>query len=75
MFWFGDLNFRLHPDSFSTSEIVDLVSQNDLKPLLEKDELNDTISSNKAFGGFSECKITFKPTYKFVLNSEEYDKK
>lgn len=75
VFWFGDLNFRLHPDSFSTSEIVDLVSQNDLKPLLEKDELNDTISSNKAFGGFSECKITFKPTYKFVLNSEEYDKK
>jgi hypothetical protein len=75
VFWFGDLNFRLDVDSFSTSEIVNLVSQNDLKPLLEKDELNETISSNKAFSGFSECKINFKPTYKFIPDSQEYDKK
>lgn len=75
VFWFGDLNFRLEADSFSTNEIVSLVSQNDLKPLLEQDELNRTISSQKAFKEFSECKISFKPTYKFRLETQEYDKK
>lgn len=76
IFWFGDLNFRLDPDSFSTNEIIDLVSQdNNMKLLLEQDELNKTISKNKAFEGFSECKIEFKPTYKFIPNTQEYDRK
>lgn len=75
VFWFGDLNFRLEVDSFSTNEIISLVSQNDLKLLLEKDELNQTISNSKAFAGFSECKISFNPTYKFKPNTQDYDRK
>ena len=75
VFWFGDLNFRLDADSFTTNEIINHVSQDNLKPLLEKDELNETITNNKAFNGFSECHINFKPTYKFVPSSQEYDRK
>lgn len=75
VFWFGDLNFRLESSSYSAKDIASLVSQNDLKPLLEQDELNRTISSRKAFSNFSECKINFKPTYKFIQNSQDYDLK
>lgn len=72
--WFGDLNFRLNSDSFSTDEIIDLVSRGDTKLLLEQDELTRTISENKAFEGFSECEIEFKPTYKFIPNTQDYDR-
>jgi inositol-1,4,5-trisphosphate 5-phosphatase len=75
VFWFGDLNFRLEPTSYSAKDIASLVSQNELKPLLEQDELNRTISSSKAFKNFSECKINFKPTYKFIQDSQDYDLK
>lgn len=75
VFWIGDLNFRLEPGSFNANEIIDLVAQNSLMPLLEKDELNETIKNNAAFSGFSECEIKFKPTYKFLPGTQNYDKK
>ena len=77
VFWFGDLNFRLatEPTTYSAKDISSLVSQNELKPLLEQDELKRTISNRTAFSDFSECKINFKPTYKFIQDSQNYDLK
>lgn len=76
VFWFGDLNFRLDTKSnFTAKDIADLVSNGDLKPLLEHDELRQTISEKAAFNGFSEAAITFKPTYKFLVNTGDYDLK
>ncbi len=75
IFWLGDLNFRIEPGSFSAQEIADLVGKDQLKSLLARDELNRTIANRDAFSGFEECEINFKPTYKFILNSQEYDLK
>lgn len=73
IFWIGDLNFRLEPDTFSARQIVDLAATNSFQALLEKDELNQTIATAAAFDEFSECKIDFKPTYKFIPDSQQYD--
>lgn len=75
VFWLGDLNFRLDPNSFSTNEIVGLIAQGQLKSLLDRDELRGSIANRTAFDGFEECQIDFNPTYKFILDSQEYDKK
>jgi len=75
IFWFGDLNFRLDANSFSSKEIIQLLSENNTKQLLEIDELKQVMFQNSAFGGFNESKINFKPTYKFIPESGEYDEK
>lgn len=75
VFWLGDLNFRLEPDSFTADEIDDLVKRNQTQLLLARDELNLTISQRKAFQDFSECDIRFNPTYKFIPFTQQYDLK
>ena len=76
LFWFGDLNFRLEPKSYSTSEVIQHVSKQNMDPLIAFDELNQLLSGTSAFSGFSECEINFKPTYKLIPHSQEvYDEK
>ena len=76
VFWFGDLNFRLATNSFSSKEIINLLNSNDTEGLLLEDELNQVMFQNSAFTGFKESKISFKPTYKFIPESEQiYDEK
>lgn len=54
-------------------EIKELVKQNNLAPILEKDQLIVQKEAGSVFNGFNEGEITFPPTYKYDLFSEDFD--
>ena len=75
IFWMGDLNFRLAQDSFDHEQIVESVKNDEFGRLLGKDQLNLVRREEQAFHELSEKLPNFAPTYKFVIGTEEYDKK
>ena len=82
-FWMGDLNFRLDGLNFDqiTSTIKQAASRtsatqrdSDFGGLLAHDQLKKAIREGKAFEKFNEAPITFAPTFKFVVGTDEYNK-
>ncbi|KAL4189027.1 hypothetical protein AMTRI_Chr08g163460 [Amborella trichopoda] len=67
--WLGDLNYRL---ASSDGEMHALIQRNDWEALLEKDQLLQERKAGRIFNGWKEGKIYFAPTYKYVVNSEQY---
>lgn len=68
----GDLNYRIDHDRKS---IINQVKNNDLGPLLERDQLLVERKKNPGFRlrVFNESTITFAPTYKYDVGSDTYD--
>jgi phosphatidylinositol-bisphosphatase len=67
--WLGDLNYRIDlPDK----ETWILVNQSDWKSLLPKDQLRTEREAGRVFKGWHESEIYFPPTYKFVVESDQY---
>lgn len=76
MFWFGDLNFRLmDEDSTSPEYIAQEISRNHLNQLYEKDQLNNARVNGEAFQDFTEQTPKFKPTFKYIVGTGDYDMK
>lgn len=72
-FLFGDLNFRIDTDYENS---LDYIKNNDWKNLEEFDQLFKSKTALINFkDGIDEAKITFPPTYKFALGTNEYDQK
>ncbi|KAF2860032.1 DNase I-like protein [Piedraia hortae CBS 480.64] len=69
----GDLNYRI--DTMSRDTVVKHVHANNLARLLERDQLLLSRKRNPAFRlrAFQESPITFAPTYKYNVHSDEYD--
>ncbi|KAL7104416.1 hypothetical protein ACP275_08G243200 [Erythranthe tilingii] len=67
--WLGDLNYRV---GLRYEEARLLLEDNDWDSLLEKDQLNTEKEAGRVFGGWSEGKILFAPTYKYSHNSDSY---
>jgi endonuclease/exonuclease/phosphatase family metal-dependent hydrolase len=69
----GDLNYRI--DSMTRSSIIDAVRNNNLQKLLERDQLLASKRKNPGFRlrSFNEALITFAPTYKYDVGTDEYD--
>ncbi|XP_076160352.1 inositol polyphosphate 5-phosphatase K [Ptiloglossa arizonensis] len=74
VFWIGDLNFRLN-GNLTATEIDELVKHNELKCLLEKDQLTAVMKNGEAFAELNENAITFPPTYKYEFASQDFDLK
>ena len=66
------MNFRIDHRRYV---IINAIRANDLSGLLSHDQLLREIKFNRAcrFRGFSECPLTFAPTYKYDIHSNEYD--
>ncbi|XP_056612452.1 inositol polyphosphate 5-phosphatase Ka isoform X1 [Triplophysa dalaica] len=71
VFWFGDLNFRIEDHGMNfirnclTSQRFDL--------LWPKDQLTMMKKKETVLQKFEEGPLNFQPTYKFDLNSDNYD--
>ncbi|KAJ5469846.1 hypothetical protein N7530_007203 [Penicillium desertorum] len=69
----GDLNYRI--DAIPRNVIIDAVRQNNLPKLLDRDQLLASRRKNPGFRlrAFTESPITFAPTYKYDVGTDDYD--
>jgi hypothetical protein len=69
----GDLNYRI--DTMGRDTVIKHVQSGNLARLLERDQLLLSRKKNPGFRlrAFRENPITFAPTYKYNLHSDEYD--
>ncbi|CAL4061657.1 unnamed protein product, partial [Meganyctiphanes norvegica] len=70
IYFFGDMNYRIQPGDF---DIKELASSGEHKLLLENDQLNQQRKIKRVFHDFKEGEITFKPSFKYDLMSDEWD--
>lgn len=70
LFFMGDLNYRATLNARSSEELLSDADGLNSSPL-DKDELSREIKDQKVFYGFDEGEITFKPTYKYLIGSED----
>ncbi|XP_052862131.1 phosphatidylinositol 4,5-bisphosphate 5-phosphatase A-like isoform X2 [Anopheles cruzii] len=76
VFWFGDLNFRLTGEATtSADEIRTMVARDELKQLIEKDQLLLVRREGRAFQKLQERLPQFPPTFKFEHGTNDYDMK
>lgn len=71
IFWAGDLNFRTSVKSLE--EAQELLKENHLDTLLQKDQLMIEKAKGNIFKEFEEGQIKFWPTYKYIEGSSEFD--
>ncbi|KAF2402923.1 DNase I-like protein [Trichodelitschia bisporula] len=69
----GDLNYRI--DTMSRDTVIAAVKANNLAKLLDRDQLLLSRKKNPGFRlrAFQEKEITFAPTYKYDVGSDNYD--
>ncbi|KAI3639961.1 hypothetical protein MIR68_002002 [Amoeboaphelidium protococcarum] len=70
VFWLGDFNYRI--DS-ANDEVRGRINKGDHLSLLALDQLGIQMRLGGAFQGFQEGKITFPPTYRFDVGTNDYD--
>ena len=69
----GDLNYRI--DSIPRNTVVEAIKAHNLPKLLDRDQLLASRRKNPGFKlrVFDEAAITFAPTYKYDVGTDEYD--
>jgi len=69
----GDLNYRI--DAMPRDTVIAAVKANNLSKLLERDQLLLSRKRNPGFRlrAFTESPITFAPTYKYDVGTDNYD--
>uniref|UniRef100_T1PI36 Phosphoinositide 5-phosphatase n=1 Tax=Musca domestica TaxID=7370 RepID=T1PI36_MUSDO len=70
VFWCGDFNYRIDMDK---EELKEAIKNGDLATVLENDQLLKEQEAGNVFTDFLEGEITFDPTYKYDVFSDEYD--
>uniref|UniRef100_A0A6I8RTQ5 Inositol polyphosphate-related phosphatase domain-containing protein n=1 Tax=Xenopus tropicalis TaxID=8364 RepID=A0A6I8RTQ5_XENTR len=73
VFWFGDFNFRLSKSRREVDSILENLPENDMRSLLQYDQLSEEVTKGSIFKGFKEGEIHFRPTYRFNIGSDDYD--
>eukprot|EP00794_Sanderia_malayensis_P015643 gene15643-17222_t len=81
VFWFGDFNFRVNKTRAETDALMNEKGfegeyerqQYIIQQLYPHDQLQNLLSKGKIFQGFQETEIDFLPTYKFDVNTDNYD--
>ncbi|KAG6554177.1 hypothetical protein Mapa_004093 [Marchantia paleacea] len=68
--WLGDLNYRVE---MSRNSVSFLISHKLEEVLWSKDQLSRALKKGQAFNGFIEGPLSFKPTYKFDVGTDNYD--
>ncbi|XP_075892934.1 inositol polyphosphate 5-phosphatase K-like isoform X3 [Nelusetta ayraudi] len=71
VFWLGDLNFRIQDHDMHF--IRSCIKNHDYSLLWSKDQLTMMKKEEEILREFEEGPLEFPPTYKFDVNSENYD--
>lgn len=71
VFWCGDFNYRL--DKISNEEARKAAITGDFELLLQHDQLKISQEAGQTFKNYIEGDIKFPPTYKYDMNSNDYD--
>lgn len=71
VYWFGDLNYRI--DNMSAVDVRTALNERRYKDIFLNDQLKYQQTKNRVFKGYEEGAITFHPTYKYNLNSDDWD--
>lgn len=73
-FWLGDFNFRLmNEGTYTADKIQYLLQKGNLAELRKQDELTVIKEQGRIFKGYEEQPVTFKPTYRFYVGTNNYD--
>lgn len=70
VFWCGDFNYRVDLDK---DEIRSLIQQHNFNRVFEQDQLIKQKELGNVFKNCFEGEVTFPPTYKYDLFSDDYD--
>ena len=70
-FCLGDLNYRLN--DLEVSEVKEQLEEGSLSLLLESDQFSLQRQQRKAFVGYKEGPIKFRPTYKYDPGTSNWD--
>ena len=72
VFMLGDLNFRVNA---SWQDAIQQVAKGETRELMQNDQLLLLMSNprNKLLTGFEEGVVNFKPTFKYIPDSNEFD--
>ncbi|GAA32796.2 phosphatidylinositol-bisphosphatase [Clonorchis sinensis] len=74
VFWAGDLNFRLRKTRRQVENMLRTERKSSaFEHLLNFDELVSTQLKGQIFQQFEEGRIRFPPTYKYDINSDDFD--
>ncbi|KAF2842898.1 hypothetical protein M501DRAFT_993676 [Patellaria atrata CBS 101060] len=68
--WLGDFNYRI---GLGDEKVRRFIQMGDLETLYENDQLNLQMVAGLTFPYYSEARITFKPTYKYDVGTDQYD--
>ena len=68
---FGDLNFRI--ENLPGQKVLDLIETKNYTELAKYDQLERCLRTEDCFATLQEEKINFAPTYKFKVNTNNYD--
>ena len=70
VFWCGDFNYRIN---MARGDVKATIEAKDWDTLQSADQLTIEKEAGNVFQGFNEGQLTFAPTYKYDLFSEDYD--
>jgi len=75
IFWMGDLNYRINQKKQLLDNVLHAIEMGQYDGLLAYDQLRQGIRSTRAFEFFNEAPITFPPTFKFKVGTNQYNTK
>jgi phosphatidylinositol-bisphosphatase len=70
LFYMGDLNYRVN---LGLEEAHEAIKGRNFKALLAFDQLSFERRNGRSLQDFAEAEITFAPTYKFDIGTDDYD--
>ena len=79
VFWMGDLNYRVHEDNGEGEhervcrKVKEMIDKDQIDEILPEDQLNRQRRLGNVFQDFSEGQITFRPTFKYDVGTNNWD--
>ena len=73
VFWFGDMNYRINPQSMDADLAKRYIEAEKYIKVLEKDQLRDQMREGNVFPNYQEGNINFRPTYKYDPGTDNWD--